>query len=275
MYNYLFNYCGQEVLTLLKKSFRVSVFIVLGLFIPIFAQTPSEEVLLHPVQNDPPFVNRSKAYQLGTAFALKMIKIRDNPLIATPPATTANVLYFGQIKLGSPSIDYGILFDLEGKQKQLWVDGNGTGDYSGQTPQTLFKNEKYSGVDVYYSPTPLTFNVKYTYPGHTYQLPIRFELSYLRVTQDDDDFFYLKIRTWLMGEIHGDNDDIAIALVDTNDNGNYNDPEDMLFIDWKYDLNFTAEGNPIKSSKFIKLPSKLKYQIDYSAAPEKLILKKG
>jgi hypothetical protein len=254
------------------------LFMIWGLFGPVLAETLSSvEIALYPVHNDTPVFQRPKTRELGISHPVKMLKIRDNPIIKSPPDTSANVLYFGQVKLGYPPAIHGILFDLEGKTPQLWVDADGQGDYSSQIPQSLYKSDKYPGVNVYYAPAPLTFTVQYTFPDHTYQIPLRFELPYLIVAQAGfDDFCFLKTRTWFTGVIPGANDDIQIALVDTNDNGDYNDPDDLIFIDWNYDLNFTAkEGLPVKSCNSIKLPSNRKYKIDYTTAPETIILKKG
>jgi hypothetical protein len=255
----------------------ISILIFGILLTPALAETPSEEILLKPAQNDTPFFKRSKDQELGVSYSIKMIKIRDNASITAPPGTPANILYFGQVKLGSPPVNYGVLFDLEGKEKQLWVDAEGNGDYSKVSPRQLYKSEKYPGTNVYYSPLPLTFQIKYTYTDHTYQVPIQFELPYLIVAQAGfSDYFYLKTRTWFTGIIPGNNDDIQIALVDTNDNGYYNDPNDLICIDWNYDLNFgSEEAKTIKTCKSIKLPSKLKYKLEYLLAPEKIILKKG
>lgn len=248
-----------------------------GFLLPALAETPSVAITLYPVHNDTPYFERPKTRELGIPYPVKMVKIRDNPIIKSPPDTTANVLYYGQVKLGYPLATYGILFDLEGKTPQLWVDAGGYGDYFPQIPQALYKSEKYPGNNVYFAPAPLTMTAKYTFADHVYQIPIQFELPYLIVAQAGfDDFCFLKTRTWFTGEISGNHDDIRIALVDTNDNGYYNDPDDLIFIDWNYDLNFTAkEGMLIKSCKSLKLPSKLKYKIEYNNAPEKIILKKG
>lgn len=261
------------------KSLRIClyIFVIWGFLWPVLAEAPLVEIELHPVHNDTPYFERPKARELGTPCPIKMIKIRDNPLIVSPPDTTANILYFGQLKLGYPLAEHGILFDLEGKTPQFWVDESGRGDYFSQVPHALYKSDKYPGINVYYAPAPLTMNAGYTFPDHTYQIPIRFELPYLIVAQTGfEDYCFLKTRTWFTGVIPGDDDDIRIALVDANDNGYYNDPEDLIFIDWNYDLNYTVkEGMFVKSCTSIKLPSKLRFTIEYTYAPEKIILKKG
>jgi hypothetical protein len=263
----------------LKKGFLTGwlIFVIWSMMFQAFADTQTTDIPLYQVHNDTPFFKRTKSNELGNPYPVKMVKIRDNPIIKSPPNTSANVLYFGEIKLGNPPVAHGILFDLEGKPPQLWVDANGRGDYFSQIPQTLYKSDKYAGINVFFAPAPLTVNAKYTFSDHTYQIPLQYELPYLIVAQAGfDDFLFLKARTWFTGVLPGLDDDIQIALVDTNDNGFYNDPEDLIYIDWNYDLNFSVgEGIPVKSCQSLKLPSKLKYKIDFSLVPEKIILKKG
>lgn len=263
----------------LKKSMRLCliIFMIFGLLFSAFAETQIPAVTLYPVHNDTPFFKRTKDRELGVPCPVKMVKIRNNPIIKAPPDTTANVLYYGEVKLGYPPVPHGILFDLEGKAPQLWVDAEGRGDYSAQAPQALYQSDKYPGINVYYAPAPLTMNAGYEFPGHGFQMRVQFELPYLIVAQAGfEDFFFVKTRTWLTGVIAGDDDDIRIALLDTNDNGYYYDPEDLIFIDWNYDLNFTLkESLPVKSCKSLKLPSKQKVKLDFSTIPEKINLKKG
>jgi hypothetical protein len=63
-----------------------------------------------------------------------------------------------------------------------------------------------------------------------------------------------------------------VAIVDTNDNGLYNDSEDLLIIDEDYDLNFSInESIVLAKTKTITLQSE-RWNIDYQFLPEKLIL---
>jgi hypothetical protein len=244
----------------------------------VLAKAPTEEktILLRQVQIDTPFFKRLEANEHGAVYSIKMVKIREFSKIITPPATTANILYYGEIKLGLPPVNYGILMDLEGKDKLLWVDSNADGKYAGEKPNPLYESDRYPRINVYYSPMPLVFKVKYMLASFSFETPLHFDLPYLIVTQAGfNDFFSLKTRTWLTGVIGSGRDELRIALVDSNDNGFYNDPEDLIFIDTDYDLNFSVdESKALKSLKSIRLNSNESYRIEFLYTPEKLILKK-
>ncbi|MCL6590224.1 MAG: hypothetical protein K6U80_09755 [Firmicutes bacterium] len=241
------------------------------------AKAPAEEtILLAPVQIDTPFFKRLEANEQGATYSIKMVKIREVSNIITPPVTTANILYYGEIKLGLPPVNYGILMDLEGKDKLLWVDSDGDRKYDGEKPYQLYKSDRYPGINVYYAPMPLLFKVKYMQAVNDSQITLAFDLPYLIVAQSGfNDFFCLKTRTWFTGAISAGGDGVRLAIVDSNDNGFYNDPEDLIFIDADYDLNFTVdESNPLKSFKSFRLNSTATYRIEYPATPDKLILRK-
>jgi hypothetical protein len=249
------------------------IFLVAGLAL---AKAPVEEtILLTPVQIDTPFFKRLEANEQGARYSIKMVKIREVSNIITPPTTTANVLYYGEIKLGIPPVNYGLVMDLEGKEKLLWVDSNADGKYNGEKPYQLYKSDRYPRINVYYAPMPLLFKVKYKQTVADSQITLAFDLPYLIVAQSGfNDFFSLKTRTWFTGVIPATGDGPRIAMVDSNDNGFYNDPEDLIFIDTDYDLNFTVdESKPLKSLKSIHLNNE-SYQLGYQYTPDKLILKK-
>lgn len=241
------------------------------------AEEPSREVALHPVHRDTPYFDRAKGQEQGPEFRIKMVKIRGSASITTPPATEAYVLYYGQVKLGAPPVEYGVLIDLEGKEKLLWVDSDADGNFAQETSYPIFKSDRTPGFNFYYSPVPLVFKTKYTVGDHAYQIPLQFDLSYLLVAQSgSEDHFDLKNRTWLIGVLEEKGEELRIALVDANDNGSYNDPDDLVYIDEDYDLHFSqSEGKTVKKSGTVKLKSGTCFKIDFQYCPEKLILKKG
>lgn len=238
----------------------------------------TSEIKLQPVHKDTPSFKRSKENQDGKEYKIKMVKIRDNQSIKQPPQTEANVMYFTNVKLGIPETEYGVLIDFEGKDKKLWVDSDADGDYAEETSYAIFKSDRYPGINVYYSPTPLTFQVKFNsfdFAGSSYTSPMQFDLPYLVVAQFGFyDLFKLETRTWFTGVFSEGNDEIQLALVDTNDNGIYNDPDDLCFVDQDYDLSFNIkESKTIAKMKSFKTKSKNKYSLDFTTLPEKLLIK--
>jgi hypothetical protein len=261
---------------MLKKLLLPLLMLLFVTFSPIWADESGREIFLKPVQKDTPAFTRSKDNEYGFKYSLKMVKVAGNPQITTPPATDAMVLYYSQVKLGVPAKEHGVLVDFEGKDKQIWVDSDGDGDFAEESPAQIFKSDRYPNVNVYYAPTPLTFQVEYTMTDHSYRTELQFDLPYLFIARTGrEDIFYLTTRTWFYGELILDEEDIYFGLVDTNDNGLYNDPDDLIFIGRDSDLNFTQKkGAPVKKSKNLKSKAKARYLIEYGEGPEKLILKK-
>jgi len=234
------------------------------------------EVDLKPISKDTPIFTRSQEAENGVKYSLKMIKVSNEPKIKTPPATDAVVLYYGQVKLGFPANEYGVLIDFEGKDRQIWVDPKADGNFAAAPPVQIFKSDRYSAGNVFYAPTPISFQIGYTLGDHDYQVPVQFDLNYLFISRTSrDDVFYLINRTWFYGEITLDGEEIYFGLVDTHDNGTYNDPNDLIFVGRDSDLNFTAKtGQRVKSFTSLKSKTKVHYKINYSYCPEKLILTK-
>ena len=244
---------------------------------PVMAKKDSSaiDLLLQAVQKDTPVFERSPEQKLGVKIAVKMIKIRGNSQLKKLPATEANILYFGKITLGSPACEYGILIDFEGKEKLMWVDGNGNGNYAEETPYSIFKSDRFLNENVYYSPTPINFHVKYQFGNDEFQTQLQLNITYLFIARSGfEDYLYLKTRTWFVGIIDNKGTELRVALVDTNDNGFYNDPSDLIFIDSDYDFNFLPkEGKSVQSFQSFKVKPGPRWEINYESAPEKLVLK--
>jgi hypothetical protein len=262
---------------MLKKIWWPVLMLIIVTFGLMHADESSREILLKPVQKDTPAFTRTKENEFGMKYSLKMIKVAGNPQITNPPATDALILYYGRVKLGVPGKEYGILVDFEGKEKQLWTDSDGDGDFAEESPAQIFKSDRYPNVNVYYAPTPLTFQVEFTMADHSFQTQIQFDLPYLFIARSGrDDVFFLTTRTWFYGELTLDEEDIYFGLVDTNDNGLYNDPEDLVLVGRDSDMNFTkAKGVPVKKQKNLKSKAKTKYLFEFGESPEKITIKEG
>lgn len=259
-----------------KKLFFPILMLVLFACSWALADDSTLEVALKPVSKDTPVFTRPQEMKNGNKYLLKMIKISNEPKIKTPPATDAVVLYYGQVNLGFPAQEYGVLIDFEAKEKQIWVNSAGDGNFATEQPVQIFKSDRYPAGNIFYAPTPITFQINYNFADHFYQAPVQFDLNYLFISRTSrDDFFDLTTRTWFYGELTLDDEEIYFGLVDTNDNGTYNDPDDLIFVGRDSDLNFTAKpGRRIKSFTSLKSKTKVRYKIDYNYCPEKLILTK-
>lgn len=250
--------------------------IVVFLKYPVMSEPEKRimEINLRAVHKDTPlFFERSEERKLGNGYLIRMIKIRDNDNFGSLPDTDANVLYYGEVRLGSPARTHGVLIDFEGQEKLLWVDSDADNNYAGETCCQIFKSDRIPGINYYYSPTPIDFLVVYEFKGRRFESLIQFDLPFLAVSRTGyQDLFFLATRTWFTGSIQMENNELRVAIVDTNDNGLYNDSEDLLIIDEDYDLNFSInESIVLAKTKTITLQSE-RWNIDYQFLPEKLIL---
>lgn len=231
-------------------------------------------VMLQPVNKNSPVMGPNVT---PVRCPLKLSRIHGHSKIVIPPETTARVGFLGEIGLGIPARTFAILFVLEEKSNELWVDGDGDGDFSEETPIPLLTGTNDRGQNSFYAAAPLVFAVNYASGSGEYQVSLRFDLmvTVISQTNDDEDYCLLQARTWFGGVISVPGTELSVALIDTNNNGLYHDPVDMIYLDTDYDLSFSlSEGKAISSQKSLKLGTGL-YQFDYQSCPEKLILKKG
>ncbi len=228
---------------------------------------------LQAVHKDTPYFKRSDERKLGNLHYIKMIKIRGNDQFESLPKTEANVLYYGEINLGSPARTHGVLIDFEGKDKLLWVDSDADKNYTEETCYQIFKSDRVPGINFYFSPAPISFQVRFEFQGRQFESLVQFNLPFLAVARTGyQDHFFLNTRSWFTGSIQSGDTEIRVAVVDANDNGIYRDPDDLIIIDRDYDLNFTPkESSVLAKTKTVKLESG-RWIVSYESLPEKLIL---
>lgn len=231
------------------------------------------DIPLQPVHKDTPRFGSSNRPQPGNSYPIRMVKVQDNPLFKSLPDTEAKTLYYGEVKLGSPARTHGVLIDLEGEAKLMWVDSDADGNFAGETGYQLFKSDRVPGTNYYYSPSPLSFNVAFDLEGRRFESLLQFNLPFLEIVRTGyQDYFSLITRTWFIGNIRVDGTELRVGIVDTNNNGIYRDPDDLLMIDRDYDLNFTPkESSVLAKAKTIKVLSQ-RWEVSYEFLPEKLIL---
>lgn len=261
---------------------RRSRLLLLLLIITIFTSEFSiaaqgEKKILHiqlqPVHKANPGFNLSHKPKQAIPYLIRMVKIRDNPQFKSLPTTDASVLYYGAVKLGTPVRTHGVLIDLESNEKLLWVDSDADNNFAGEIGYPVFKSDRVPGTNYYYSPTPISFQVAFDFEDRRFENTIQFDLAFLAVARTGyRDYFTLTTRTWFTGNLHLEDLDLRIGIIDTNNNGIFGDSEDLLLIDEDYDLNFTPkESRTMAETKTIKLFSK-RWNVSYKYLPEQLIL---
>jgi hypothetical protein len=247
--------------------------IILLLCLTLNAQTGKQEVPLRPVSTDRPFRLKVKE-EVGQRCDLQMTRVRGNSKIEKPPLIDVNVLYYAEAVFGNPAKTYGLLVDIEGERKLIWVDADGDRDFAEETSYELFKSDRYPGLNVYYSPMPLRFDVTYLIAGEEYTMPVYFDLPYLIVARAGyHDFLLLKTRTWLAGNLYLEDEEIPIALVDMDFNGCFDDPQDLFLMDMDYDLNFSSsEAVKIRNAAKLRFKRRTYGEIDFGSVPKKIIV---
>lgn len=257
--------------------FLILLLLIISLLLEYPAAAEDEKrtliINLQAVHKDTPYYERPEERKYGNPYFIKMIKIRGNNQFESLPETEANVLYYGEVKLGSPARTHGVLIDFEGKDKLLWVDSDADKNYTEETCYQIFKSDRIPGINFYFSPAPISFQVRFDFEGRQFESLIQFDLPFLAVARTGyQDHFFLATRSWFTGIIHTGETETRVAVVDTNDNGIYRDPDDLIIIDRDYDLNFTPkESSILAKAKTIKLESK-RWSVSYEFLPEKLIL---
>ncbi|NLW55907.1 MAG: hypothetical protein GX050_04710 [Firmicutes bacterium] len=255
----------------LRRKIIVHGLIFLLLNLTVNALTSKQEFPLQPVDRDRPFSLKVEE-EIGQRCELRMTRIRGNSKIEKPPLVEANVLYYAEAVFGNPPKTYGLLVDLEGERRQIWVDADGDRDFAEETSYEIFKSDRYPGLNVYYSPMPLRFVVTCHLATEEYSIPVYFDLPFLIVARAGyHDYLLLKTRTWLAGNLTLEGEEIPIALVDMDFNGCFNDPQDLFFMDTDYDLNFaSSEAVEIRNISKLRFKRGSYQAISFSSVPKAL-----
>lgn len=197
------------------------------------------------------------------------IKFRDLPKLGMRHP------YTGYIKLGDPPRDFGVIVDVYGEEKRLYIDTDADGSMAGE-PMALLLNE-WLGFQQYWliCPEPLELKVKYrSYEGQFFPIQIMVHgfLNQPGPLAKEKPFLKVQVRTWFLSKPREDGFEKLSAVVDRNNNGRYNDPQDQFFIDYNDNGYFEAREDIVRG-KGIKLKSgKRRLRIDWDVYPTKLIV---
>jgi hypothetical protein len=190
------------------------------------------------------------------------------------PALGMKNPYTGYIVLGDQSQKFGVIVDIYGEEKRLYIDSDGDGSSAGE-PMTLLLNEWY-GIQIYFvtGPEPLELKVKYNSQkeARPIQISVQGLLIQPSVLVKEKPFLLIQVRTWFLACVSEDGYDKNLAIVDRNHNGCYNDPEDQLFIDYDNNMRFSNE-EAVLLKKGVRLKSgKSNIILKWGPYPDTLIL---
>jgi hypothetical protein len=181
--------------------------------------------------------------------------------------------YTGYIVLGDTNQKFGVIVDIFGEEKRLYIDTDGDGSFAREKYTVLLN--KWYGAQLYWvmAPEPIRLNVRYrswldqTNPVEINVLGYIFKPGLLGKQQP---FILVEVRTWFLAKLKEDGVEKLVAVVDQNQNGRYDDPQDFLFIDYNNDGFFSAnEGVRRKSGVKLK-GAKQKLLFGWNSYPDVL-----
>jgi hypothetical protein len=182
--------------------------------------------------------------------------------------------YTGTIELGDKTRQrFGVIVDIVGEEKRLYVDTNGDGSFASE-PWVPLLNEWYGNQNYWIiAPEPIKLMVGYkSKPDQSYPIEISVSGALIEPSSNKKakPFLLIEVRTWFLAKVIEDGDEKLLAIVDRNNNGRFNDPEDALLIDYNNDSLFTLD-EALARKKGINLKSgKRNLTVDWDVYPETL-----
>lgn len=183
--------------------------------------------------------------------------------------------YTGVIKLGDGPSEFGVIVDVGAEEKRLFIDTDGDGSFANE-PWIELLNEWY-GLETYWviGPEPIRLQVGFNSEPSRNQ-PIEISISgFLNrpgALVKEKPYLLVMVRTWFLAELVEDGARKLAAVTDCNNNGVYNDPQDVIFIDYNDD-GFFSDDEVVLRKKGVKIESeKTKLYIDWEACPRELVI---
>lgn len=183
--------------------------------------------------------------------------------------------YTGVIELGDKPQEFGVIVDVRAEEKRLYIDTDGDGSFADE-PWIVLLNEWY-GLETYWviGPEPIRLQVSFNSdPARSQVIEISVSgfLNRPGALIEEKPYLMVAVRTWFLAELIEDGAVKLAAVIDCNNNGKYNDPEDVMFIDYNDDGLFSDE-EVISRKKGIKIKSgKLKLRVDWGICPQKIVI---
>jgi len=181
--------------------------------------------------------------------------------------------YTGLIKLGDGPGEFGVIVDVRAEEKRLYIDTDGDGSFANE-PSIELLNEWY-GLEAYWviGPEPITLQVGFK-SELTCEQPIDISISgFLNrpgALIDEKPYLLVTVRTWFLAELVEEGAQRLAAVIDCNNNGIYNDPEDALFIDYNDDGFFNNDEVIFRKTGISIESGKMKLNFDWEACPGEL-----
>ena len=181
--------------------------------------------------------------------------------------------YTGFIVLGDKPQKFAVIVDIVGNEKRLYIDTDGDNSFAKETWYPLL-NEWY-GLEIYSveSPEPITLQVSYnSKTNKTYPIEIAVGGYIFKpgpfINPKYKPSLLITVRTWFLGKLSEDGAEKLAAIVDRNNNGRFNDPEDAYYIDYNDDGMFGDNEMALRKSGLQLKTGKNEPAIDWEVYPE-------
>ncbi len=183
--------------------------------------------------------------------------------------------FTGYIVLGDKPQKFGVIVDIVGNEKRLYIDTDGDGSFANESWHPLL-NEWY-GLEIYTveGPEPITLMVPYRAKNNQ-SFPLEIEVGGL--LNKPGPFFQAKpflnisVRTWFLARLVEDGFEKLTAVVDRNNNGKYNDPEDAFYFDLNDDGYFSDDEMSLHKTGVTIRDGKEKLPVNWDVYPDKIMI---
>ncbi len=181
--------------------------------------------------------------------------------------------FTGYIRLGDKPQLFGVIVDIVGDEKRLYIDTDGDGSFAGETWRPLL-NEWY-GLEIYTveSPEPITINVSYLAKNNQ-SYPVEIEAGGLLNKPgpfyNEKPFLDISVRTWFLVKLNEDGNEKLASIVDRNNNGRFNDPEDAFYLDVNDDGYFNDDELIIRKKGVTIKDNSGKVPVDWDVYPDQI-----
>ena len=183
--------------------------------------------------------------------------------------------FTGMIVMGDQPQKFGVIADINGGEKRLYVDTDGDGSFANAPWFPLL--DEWQGLQIYWveSPDPITLQVNYQ-AHRDGSRPIQIMVSGLLnrpgPLAKDQPYLRIEVRTWFFAKLEETGGTGLAAVVDRNHNGRYDDSGDELYIDRNNDGYFETD-EAISRKQGIELRSgNRRLPVNWEAYPERLVI---
>jgi hypothetical protein len=186
--------------------------------------------------------------------------------------------YTGRIKFGDkPDQSFGVIVDIVGEEKRLYIDTDGDGSFAGEKWVPLL-NEWYGNQNYWIiAPEPIRLMVSYrSKPEQKFPIDISVEGVLIDPGSNKKikPFLLIEDRTWFLANVMEDGAEKMAAIIDHNHNGCFNDPDDLLVIDYNDDSMFTIDEAQARKKGIVLKNKARKLTVDWDAYPDTLTIRR-